>query len=835
MFKKKMLVQSVAAAALCAMAGPVIAQPVQQDASAAASASQQAEPTTIVVTGSARPQRRFDVSYAVNSLTAEKIEKLAPKSYADLMGSVPGIQVETTGGEAQNITRLRGIPGDRFGMIVQQDGLALYPQSDGYFFNSGEGMNRFDFMTQRVEIVRGGPAPIYGSGAAAIVNNITVTGGPVTKGEAQLTLGDTGLYRADAYQSGALSKDTFYAIGGFLRYNDGYRKNGFPNDKGGQIRANIKHNLSNGWVKASAQYLDDINVFYLPIPVADPRNPSVSLNPYINYFTGTLNSPAFRDVNIKYYDQNGVLQSLQRDLANGRHMKFGNVGLQYEGNFDGTTVDFNSSLTKGRVTFDALYSTSNPVDSNTFANSLLSSAKSAFGASVDHLGYAFAGTNGSTVYTPGTDSGLVMQGQYRATNSDFYSLETELSATHRFETGFGSHDVKAGINAAFWGMNSFGAYQDYLMQVKSQPQTLDLIAYSSTGAILGYMTENGALHDTTSLNKSDLDAKLLAFYLNDTWTVTDKLRFDAGIRQESYTYTGYQMATAAKPVAGTAVADSFARGFTGQTIAINVHPTATNWTIGANYDFNSNYGMYVRASEMTAPALLSAYVTYPIGSTVANKADQYEVGFKAAFGKSYLYATGFYTYFNPLNASFTAFNPQNGANTNVNFVGTAVESGAEMDGQLWLSKMVSVSGSLTLASPEYRDFASTTGASAAAILNKQIVREPKVMGRIQPSFSFELGSDTHLEAYAGYEYVGKRYVDVLNTTALKAYGTLSAGAILSHAAWKVQLVGENLTNAKGLTEGNTRTDNLSGQGTPTAIYGRPLFGRSFRLMVSRKW
>jgi len=49
------------------------------------------------------------------------------------------------------------------------------------------------------------------------------------------------------------------------------------------------------------------------------------------------------------------------------------------------------------------------------------------------------------------------------------------------------------------------------------------------------------------------------------------------------------------------------------------------------------------------------------------------------------------------------------------------------------------------------------------------------------------------------------------------------------------VVGDNLTNAHGLTEGNTRTDSLTGQGNATAIYGRPVFGRNFRLVVSRSW
>ena len=43
-----------------------------------------------------------------------------------------------------------------------------------------------------------------------------------------------------------------------------------------------------------------------------------------------------------------------------------------------------------------------------------------------------------------------------------------------------------------------------------------------------------------------------------------------------------------------------------------------------------------------------------------------------------------------------------------------------------------------------------------------------------------------------------------------------------------------ITNAHGFTEGNTAGDRF-GQGVPTAIFGRPLFGRNVRLIVSRAW
>lgn len=194
----------------------------------------------------------------------------------------------------------------------------------------------------------------------------------------------------------------------------------------------------------------------------------MSLDKYIDYFDGTINSPALRNVNIRYLDGTGAIQGQHRDLANGRHLQYGNIGLQYEGDFDGWLVALKSGYTKGTLGFDAFYSTSNPVD----ANSYLTPTRAAFGASVDHLGYAIAGTNGAHVYNPAADSGLVMQAQYRAIDSDFYSGQGDLSVTRKFETGFGSHDIKAGFYGSAYGETLFSAFQDYLVQVKaSRPRS----------------------------------------------------------------------------------------------------------------------------------------------------------------------------------------------------------------------------------------------------------------------------------------------------------------------------------------------------------------------------
>jgi len=116
----------------------------------------------------------------------------------------------------------------------------------------------------------------------------------------------------------------------------------------------------------------------------------------------------------------------------------------------------------------------------------------------------------------------------------------------------------------------------------------------------------------------------------------------------------------------------------------------------------------------------------------------------------------------------------------------------------------------------------------------QLIRQPKVYGNFRPTISFDVG-DVNVQTYLRYNYVGKRYVDLFNRTELPAYDTLGAGLIVEYRTWTFQVVGDNITNARGLTEGNPRTDQLAGQGSSTAIYGRPLFGRNFRFVVTKAW
>jgi outer membrane receptor protein involved in Fe transport len=833
---KTVLATGTALAAICTVSvAPAQAQAANAGPAATAEDAA-AQGDDIIVTGSTRAQRRFDVSYAINTVSQEDFEKIAPVNFADLIGQLPGFQTEITGGEVQNIYRIRGLPNDGGFVSFQQDGLPLFHENDGVFFR-GDAILKPDLMTERVEVVRGGPAPVYASYSGAIINAITVTGSEETRGKAQVTLGDTGLYRLDAYQAGKLASNTYYAVGGFIRHHDGYRDNGFPNDKGGQIRANIKHETGNGFIKLNVNYVNDHNTFYLPIPTADPRDPSKSLNQYIDYFEGTMNSPAFRNVNLKYRDGNGVIQSRNGDLSDGRHMQMLNFGAQYEGDFDGWLVSAKAGYTQGKLDFSAFYSTTNPTTLASFldaggATSIRNRANAAFGTA-DSFGLVLAGT--TTPYDPDAASGLIMQGQYRDIHSKFYSAQANLSVARKFETGFGSHDIKVGAYGSFYGEDSRTLYQNYLIEVAGQPRTLDLVAYNAAGGVIGRVTDNGVLNYAATLNQGDSDAKMFALYANDTWEIIPGLRIDGGIRHERYDYEGWAaLTTQANLGDATTLADDATRAFTGVILNQKLKPNVTNWTIGANYDFSDNVGLYGRASHLETPPNVQTVMS--INPTIITTvADQFEVGLKLASGRSYLYVTGFYTNFDPLNASFLAYDPTTGRNdVNVPFIGEAQVKGIEFDGAWSVTPWFTLNGALTISDPKYKNFESATGADPEQAEGNQIVRQPKVYGNIRPSFDFTTG-DTDVSIYGRYTYMGKRFVDLYNNTALPAYGTVGAGVTLRHGSWNLQVVGDNLFNAHGLTEGNTRTDSLAGQGSAEAIYGRPIFGRNFRLVVGKSW
>jgi iron complex outermembrane recepter protein len=830
------LSQTTVAIAIAAVlaAGPAYAQDTPSDVAAAKRDDQRSDNRLsldrMVVTGTGVARRKFDTSYAVSSLSPSDIEKLGALNAADLLGQVPGVQAEATGGEAQNIYRVRGIPNESNFFTFHEDGMLVYGENDGFFFK-GDVMLRPDLMTQRVEIVRGGPAPIFADNAAAIFNLITRQGGEVPERGARLTLGDTGLYRFDGFASGKLADRTYYAFGGFYRKHRGYRDNGFPSDTGGQLRLNIRHRLDNGEVSFFAKVFDDSSVFLLPIPVADPRDPAKSLNPYIDYFKGTLNSPYLRNVQMVYPTVGGAGSATEgRDLANGRHLRYFNMGADLNLNLGGWQLSNKLRLTQGKLDFDALYSTVNPADANTFAASFLNASRVAFGPGVSSLGYTYAGQ--SAAYNAYAASGLVAQAGYRAIQNDFNTLANDLRVTRDFELA-GKHSLTVGVLLSRYKSTMNMRFQDYLLELAGKPRPLDLVAYDDSGNVLGHVTDNGVLRYASTLTGGESTVTQTSVYFADTWKPAQQTTVDFGARRSGYKGDGYSRNTARYDLGNSAtLADNSTLGYTGVNAprAIDGHPTS--WTVGVNQELTRAMGVYARAS--VAYRLPGEINIYTFAAPTTTRARQYEAGLKYSTQPFSAFATVFVSHFKPFATTVAEIDPATGNITNQVFIGNVKSPGVELEFSWRPIAAFSLDGSTTYSPAKSGNMVSAAGNQSLTTEGKLPIRQPKAWGNIRPSIHFAV-ADWQASAYARFNFTGRRYVDLQNRTALPAYRTLALGTSASKDGTTLQLMVENATNAKGLTEGNPRADAVAGQGSADAIYGRPLFGRNVRLTLTQEW
>ncbi|MCD7100213.1 TonB-dependent receptor [Stenotrophomonas sp. MMGLT7] len=785
----------------------------------------------LIVTGTGQAQTQFDASFATTNLQAEQIDKLAPLNLAALIGSMPGIYAESNGGEVQNVYRVRGIPDEGSFTVIQEDGISPYPDNNGYFYKT-EGLVRPDLMIESVEAVRGGPSPVFASNAAAIVNFVTRQGGDTPEGAVRTTFGDTGQYRLDGYWSGPVAERTYLAVGGFVRRNDGYRDVDFAADEGGQLRANLTRAFDNGKLNLSFKHLDDKNAFYMPIPLYDPRDPSVSLDSLIDRFTGTLSTRQLRDATIIASDADGTPYRQARDLSDGRHMKFNSIGASLDLAFDnGWNLSDRFVANRLDMSFDALYSSSAPQDADGYAADRLAAAAAAF-PSTAALRY-FHVDDGSA-FDPASTAGLVIQGQYRAMDVRADSIANDARLTRRFDWGGDSHDVSIGLYGAYYARWYDSRYQSYLMEMRSNPRLLDLLAVDAAGDVVGAVTDDGVVGYGASRSRGGTYTTLLAPYLADTWQVNERLRLEGGIRYERYRYRGWSGLTAQGTLGldGT-LADDNAQLLTGARRQAALDVGVTNWTAGFNYDLTGTLGVYgrvARAHRSPSEGANAGNVTIP-------QANQYELGVKLDFATVDVFATAFYTKYDPYNVSVTSIDPLTGASVDQDLRGSVVNPGIELSAVWTPLRWLRLDVNATYNDTEISDLTAVgdsrgnSGGGTITVDGNMPIRQPRLYGNLAPTVLFSTGA-FDWEASLRYAYVGKRYADLENNTVLPAYGTLAATVMVRNGPWDLQLSVDNLTNEFGLNEGNPRTDALSGQGGAKVIYGRPIYQRNSRLTVT---
>lgn len=745
---------------------------------------------SIVTTGTASKDRtKYNSSVAITTIDDEEIARRDPSSTADLLSSVPGFWVEQTAGTTQGNVFARGIIQDGGYRYVglMEDGIPIYPVFELSFYNPDQFV-RVDSTISRVEALRGGTAPIFTSGAVGgTVNFVTRSPGLEPEGAVTGTIGDYGMYGVDGYWNGPVSEDWGLAVGGYYRVSDGIRDPGYTADEGGQFRVNLVRTFLDGELEIFGKYLDDRSLFVVPIPLqGDPSDPDAVNGGDAGEYS--LHSEDLAAAGLPpSAAEVGVAGS---DLEDGIHPELFTTGARLTWDFTDVLRFTNLfRFTDGGVRFDGIFPGPAPVTGAEFATM---------------RGVAPDFTVISTGAGYGADQFVQNHGHW-VVDKDYEAIQNDARLNFLLE----SHDLTLGLYYADYSMDEGWSLGNLLlMDVSSRPNRLFLPGVTDPSGFTQYSFFNLL---------ADYDAQAYALYASDEWQVTDALRLDFGLRYDSQdtdasVSNGMTMDLDGDPATTFDVAALAGPGRTNRNIDFD----HLGYSLGFNYELNDTNALF---GHYTDAAKLPHFDDIRNEVFIKDEVTNIEFGYKTIVGGLGLFVTAFQTEFD--NVPFQDVLAD--GSIAVRRAETRTR-GLEIEGEYQPTDIFNLQFSVTQQDPEYQDF------SGSMIDNtgNQIRRIPETMARITPALLF---AGERGRVYFTYSYFSERFSNDENTIELPSYNKLDAGVVFDVTEKvSVQLVGDNLTDEVGLTEGNPRTD--VGAGGIGALYvARPLFGRSFRASV----
>ncbi len=194
----------------------------------ASSAADTTSDDVMVVTANRFEQAQADVITPITVITRDDIEIEQAKSLTDILRNVPGIQIGKSGGRGQATSVfMRGF--NSTDTLILLNGLKLNSASAG----------GYDLSTipaaiiERIDVIRGPRAAMYGSDAiAGVINIITVPDNDDTTHQFFGGIGGDNYSQVGWRSSGQLNKNTFGYLSLNHEHTDGYAvKVGRPNNE----------------------------------------------------------------------------------------------------------------------------------------------------------------------------------------------------------------------------------------------------------------------------------------------------------------------------------------------------------------------------------------------------------------------------------------------------------------------------------------------------------------------------------------------------------------------------------------------------------------------------
>jgi hypothetical protein len=352
------------------------------------------------------------------------------------------------------------------------------------------------------------------------------------------------------------------------------------------------------------------------------------------------------------------------------------------------------------------------------------------------------------------------------------------------------------------------------------------------------------------------DATNIAVYLSDSWKIGQWL-LDLSARlehmdlsQETSNTSPVNMNGGA-PGTGTNLWDNSVNLPNGTFSSGSANNTMPTFSGGANYEFNDNMSAYVRINNgVEFQNFDDVRCNNVVGDVCTSKPplttmQNYEFGFKIQNRWTYIDASVYDKEFSglpytPVNIDDVPIGPPTtyGSTAKGGRIVGSVNPFATSDNQPLSTFKITVNGIFENA--HYKDFAGCTlyenineVETCGSVNGNQLARLPKYQVRVTPSDT-QLMSWGTLSEQITYENIGKRFQDDTGLTPLPSYYDLAAGIDARVGdSWEFRLLGSNLTNQLGLTEGNARFGGNTVQNN--VGFGRSIVGREVNITAKYFW
>ncbi|MBC7893426.1 MAG: TonB-dependent receptor [Sphingobacteriaceae bacterium] len=780
----------------------------------------------VVITGVYQPQVKLESSTAITTLNSRQIENRVAisRGVADLLSAVPGFRVNSDGGEGANSISPRGLPVSAeagFGFLqLMEDNLPVFEIPTLTFAKSDIHL-RVDETIDRLEVVRGGSAGVLANNApGGIINFLSKTGGDKFAGIAKFTYGDQGLFRGDLNIGGPIGTRWRYNIGGFYRADDGLKPTGFPVNKGGNVKANLTYRFGlsgKNYVRFYGKYLNDKIAYLTGIPFQNLSSPQeVPGGPSFN--TGTVYSNNLENVTIPNAFEGGKTMQTN-SLSNGQWSRYKSVGAELFLELPkGFTLTNSLRYLDANLSTDGVYDLQAPLPGNLLAGSFLANASlkpllTALGVNGYQFTYADGAKEAVADVTKLNGNGLVNIAGWFPDQKPAKNFINNLKLTKVV----GAHALTFGAYASLYTVKEKLNYNLIVQEVANQPRLLNL-ALTRNGTPVIQATSNGFLYYGYNASpfyyNNEQDTRILSAYLADEWKVTDKLRFDLGVRVETNNSKGRgeKAATINNPDAKlfnlnggldgnflTFADNSFLAG-NGQYRTWDYTFTNLNVSVGANYKLSDRAAVYARYSNSgTTPGpdsyFFGSYDTNDqlLTAPKSQRITQAEIGQKLAFEKFSLFLTEFYSQNDNIPFTIQTAGPNN-TFILTQRIGKVSSYGIEAEATYQVVKGLQVKAIATLQNPTFREFTFNDPSAANAevsLAGNRLDDIPQVLLDFTADYSVK-----GFNVFANYRYFGKQFANKRNTLEMPAYGLLFGGAAytIPGTGLRLSVQGSNLLN-----------------------------------------